>query len=130
MNFVLKWNSAQSTIPYQLMSQKCEFFHAGFQELYLRPIESSTEYLMNSEGIWTFLDSKILSKGIKFATTYILHHDITWIVFVNNPCPISVPPWERRIEPSRYTCINAPPWFICDAVNLISDWKCKKWLNI
>ena len=36
--------SEQNKIPYQLMSQKCESFHAGFQELYLRPIEISTEY--------------------------------------------------------------------------------------
>ena len=91
----MKWYSAQSTIPYQLMSQKCEFFHAGFQELYLRPIEILTEYYMTVYRLLTNLYSNILFErkiSKTFATTYILYHDSTCIVFVNKPCPISVPP--------------------------------------
>ena len=35
----------------------------------------------------------------------------TCITLVLMPCPISVPPWLTRIEPSTYTCTSAPAWF-------------------
>ena len=38
-------------------------------------------------------------------------------ILVFSPWPISVPPWFKCIEPSLYTCTNAPAWFKCCTVN-------------
>ncbi len=60
----------------------------------------------------TFEDKMIMnSSDQQFNAVFLLCLvRITWTILVCRPCPISVPPWVSKTEPSEYTSAKAPAW--------------------